>query len=121
MGIQTSGCEIIELLKKFKDTDPADSHQAPEWKERQKNRVEGVRSRLLLWRSSPQSMREDFWLATQKYVVLVPDPIVFAPWSLLLDRGEPCDSCHDTPHEATLPGQARGQARATCAGKPSQA
>ena len=31
------------------------------------------------------------WLATQESVVLVPDPIVFAPWSVLLDRGEPCD------------------------------
>ena len=40
------------------------------------------------------------WLATRKFVVLVPDPIVFAPWSVLLDRGEPCDSCQDTPHEA---------------------
>ena len=53
------------------------------------------------------------WLATQESAVLGPDPIVFAPWSVLLDRDEPCDSCQDTPHEATLPGQARGQARAT--------
>ena len=30
------------------------------------------------------------------FVVLVPDPIVFAPWSVLLDRGEPCDRCQDT-------------------------
>ena len=60
-------------------------------------------------------------LVTQESVVLVPDPIVFAPWSVLLDRGEPCDSWQDTPHEATLPGQTRGQARATCTSKPSQA
>ena len=33
------------------------------------------------------------WLATQQFVILVPDPIVFAPWRVLLDRGEPCDSC----------------------------
>ena len=33
------------------------------------------------------------WLTTQKFVVLVPDLIVFAPWSVLLDLGEPCDSC----------------------------
>ena len=25
------------------------------------------------------------WLTTQKFVILVPDPIVFAPWSVLLD------------------------------------
>ena len=31
---------------------------------------------------------------------LTPDTIVFAPWSVLLDRGEPCDSSQDTPHEA---------------------
>ena len=33
----------------------------------------------------------------------MPDPIVFAPLSVLLDRSEPCDSCHDTPHEARVP------------------
>ena len=44
------------------------------------------------------------WLATQESVVLVPDHTVFALWPVLLDRGEPCDSCQDTPHEATLPG-----------------
>ena len=37
MGIQTSGGEIIGILKKIKDANPADSHHAPEWKERQKN------------------------------------------------------------------------------------
>ena len=33
------------------------------------------------------------WLVTQKFVILVPDPIGFAPWSVLLGPGEPCDSC----------------------------
>ena len=33
------------------------------------------------------------WLATRESVVLAPKPIVFAPWSVVLDRGEPCDSC----------------------------
>ena len=33
------------------------------------------------------------WLATQQFVILVPDPIVFAPWPVLLDQGEPRDSC----------------------------
>ena len=28
MGIQTSGCEIVGILTKFKDADPADSHRA---------------------------------------------------------------------------------------------
>ena len=105
MGMQTSGCEILGVLKRFDDADPADSHHAPAWKERQKSRVAGLRSRSLLW-SSSQSMREDQeniymplfrfigngfqlalcnvgWLATQQSVVLV---------SVLLDRGEPCDS-----------------------------
>ena len=31
------------------------------------------------------------WLMTQKFVILVPDPIGFAPWPVLLDPGEPCD------------------------------
>ena len=30
------------------------------------------------------------WLATQQFVILVPDPILFAPWPVLLDQGEPC-------------------------------
>ena len=78
-----------------------------------------------MWRLSPESMRDDLeniymllfrfvgngfqlalcsvrWLATRESVVLVPDPIVFAPWSVLLDRGEPCDSCQDTPHVVVL-------------------
>ena len=38
------------------------------------------------------------WFVTQKFVILVPDPIGFAPWSVLFGRGEPCDSCEqDTP------------------------
>ena len=77
----------------------------------------------MLWRSSPQSMRGDLeiicmllfgwkpfqlalcnvgWFATQESVVHVPDPIVFAPWSVLLDRGELCDSCEDTSHSRML-------------------
>ena len=40
------------------------------------------------------------WLATRESVVLVPDPIVFAPWSVLLDGGEPCDSGQDTSDDA---------------------
>ena len=54
MGIQRSG-----ILKKFKDADPADFHHAREWKERQKSRIQGLRSRLLMWRLSPESMRDD--------------------------------------------------------------
>ena len=59
MRIRTSGGEIVGILKKIKDADPADSHHAPEWKERQKSRMEGLRSRLLLWKSSSQKMRDD--------------------------------------------------------------
>ena len=42
------------------------------------------------------------WLATRESVVLVPDLIVFTSWSVRLDRGEPCDSCQDTPHVVVL-------------------
>ena len=120
-----SGSEIIDILKKIKDADPADSHHAQEWKERQRSRMEGLRSKLLMWRLSPESMRDDLeniymllfrfdgngfqlalcsvsWLATRESVVLVPDPIVSAPWYVLLDRGELCDSCQDTPHVMVL-------------------
>ena len=101
VGIRTSGGEINGILKKFKDADPADFHHAPEWKERQKSRIEGLKSRLLMWRLSPESTRDGLesvymvlfrfvgngssvsWLAIWESVVLVPDPIVFAPWSVL--------------------------------------
>ena len=85
----------------------------------QKSRMEGLRRRLLMWRLSPESRRDDLeniymllfrfvgngsqlalcivgWLATREFVVLVSDPIIFAPWPVLLCRGEPCDSCQDT-------------------------
>ena len=42
------------------------------------------------------------WLTTREFVALVSDPIGFAPWSVLLDRGELCDSCQDTSHEAAF-------------------
>ena len=57
---------------------------------------------LLFWfvgNGFQQALCNVGWLATQESAVLVPDP-VFAPWSVLLDRGEPGDSCQDTPHEA---------------------
>ena len=38
---------------------------------------------------------------TAESVILVPDPIVSAPWSVLFGRGEPfCDTCQDTAHDA---------------------
>ena len=78
-----------------------------------------------MWRLSPEPMRDDLeniymllfrfvgngfqlalcnvsWLVSREFVVLVPDPIVFAPWSVLLGRGELCDSCQDTAHAAVL-------------------
>ena len=36
------------------------------------------------------------WHVTQKFVILVPDPIAFAPRPALLDEGEPCDICQYT-------------------------
>ena len=38
------------------------------------------------------------WLVTQKFVILEPDPVIFAPWSVLLDRGEPCVTAVKTRH-----------------------
>ena len=35
------------------------------------------------------------WHVPQKFVTLVPDPIGFAPWPVLLDPGEPCDICQN--------------------------
>ena len=121
IGIRTSGGEIIGILKKIKDADPADSHHVSEWKECQKSRMEGLRSRLLLWRSSPQWMRDDLeniymksnmyvgngtqlalcnvgWLTAREFVFLVPGPIVFAPLSVLFGRGEPCVTAVKTRH-----------------------
>ena len=36
------------------------------------------------------------WHVTQKFVILVPDPIAFAPRPAQLDPGEPCDICQYT-------------------------
>ena len=36
------------------------------------------------------------WHVTQQFVILVPDPIAFAPRPALLDEGEPCDICQYT-------------------------
>ena len=40
------------------------------------------------------------WHVTQKFVILVPDPIGFAPWPVLVDPGEPCDICQ---HSSSRP------------------
>ena len=69
MGIRPSGGGIIGILKKIKDTAPADSHRAShrrseearQWEERQKSRANEHRSRSLLRRSSPQSVRRFLW------------------------------------------------------------
>ena len=37
------------------------------------------------------AMRNVGWLVTQKFVIMVPDPIAFAPRPALLDPGEPGD------------------------------
>ena len=42
----------------------------------------------------PLAMNNVGWLVTQKFVILVPDPIGFAPWLVLLDPGE--DICQHT-------------------------
>ena len=51
------------------------------------------------------------WHVTQQFVILVPDPIAFAPRPALLDEGEPCDICQYTSFRprvcscVTLPSQ----------------
>ena len=42
------------------------------------------------------AMSNEGWHVTQKFVILVPDPIGFAPWPVLLDPGVPCDICQHT-------------------------
>ena len=44
------------------------------------------------------------WHVTQKFVILVPDPIGFGPWPVLLDPGEPCDICQYTSFRPLLAG-----------------
>ena len=101
-GNSKNGCEIISILKKFKKMPiPPTSTNAPEWQECQKSRIERLRSRLLMWRFSPESMRDDVenshmllcrFVAGALQRELSCDPGVRrsrAPWSALLDRGGP--------------------------------
>ena len=44
------------------------------------------------------------WHVTQKFVILVPDPIAFAPRPALLDPGEPCDICQYTSFRPPIAG-----------------
>ena len=44
------------------------------------------------------------WLVTQKFVILVPDPIGFAPWPVL--HGKLCVICQHTSHDVSFPWRA---------------
>ena len=44
------------------------------------------------------------WYVAQKFVILVPDPIGFAPWRVLPDPGEPCDICQHTSSQPLVAG-----------------
>ena len=44
------------------------------------------------------------WHVTQKFVILVPDPIAFAPRLALLDPGEPYDICQYTSFRPPIAG-----------------
>ena len=44
------------------------------------------------------------WHVTQKFVILVPDLIFFAPWPVLLDPGEPCNICQYTSFRPLIAG-----------------
>ena len=50
-------------------------------------------------------------LATWKFVVLVPDPIVFAPWSVLLPHGRLCLTCQRTPSQVHRQREQEGRLR----------
>ena len=52
----------------------------------------------------PIAMSNVGWHVTQKFVILVPDPIGFAPWPVLLDSGEPCDICQYTSFRPLIAG-----------------
>ena len=40
------------------------------------------------------------WLTTQEFVILVPDPIVFAVVGAARLHGKPCNSCQSRPPRA---------------------
>ena len=116
MGIQTSSCDIVGVLKKLKDTDPADSHYAPEWKRAPEEQIRGTQEQIVavevismidegrlgehLHAALPVRRERLPAGALQRGLAYDQESVVFAPWSVLLDRGEPCDSCQDAPHEA---------------------
>ena len=122
MEIQTSGGEIIGILKKINDADLADSHHASLDAAKKQdivkqdivtvtiltNLLQGeavVKEEVVMLtvtivtnhRQGEAEEKEEVATetesATRESVVLVPDAIVSAPWSVLLDR-------QDTPHEA---------------------
>ena len=105
MEIHTSLEEIIDTLKKLKDADPADSdHPSLDAAKKQhivKQDTVTVTILTNLRQGEAEEQEEvatETESATRGSVVLVRDPIVFAPWPVLFGRGEPCDSCQDTAH-----------------------
>ena len=72
--------DILGILKKFKDADPADS----KWK----SRVEGLSrlAALAVHRERlPAGALQRGLARDPESVVLVPNPVVFAPWLVLLE------------------------------------
>ena len=47
------------------------------------------------------------WPPTRFWFVLLPDPIIFAPWSVLLGVGKRCGSCSEDRRNVVCDGQAR--------------
>ena len=115
MGIRTSGCEIIgaalaNSLKADEDRksdrttlvqvkeEEGVTHTATTKMNLRQGRQACVAPAEILAQRRPGygfrlAMSNVGWLVTQKFVILVPDTIGFAPWSVLIGRGEPCDSC----------------------------
>ena len=66
LKVASSECQSNENSNKCRSScfvaqgaDPADFHHALVWKERKISSVEGLTSRLLMWRLSPESMWDD--------------------------------------------------------------
>ena len=128
---QASGGEIIGILKKIKDADPADFHHASLDAAKKQDIVKqdivhcdnpdeppvgrrcgeggGKEEVVTLTATIVTNLRrgeaeekEEVATATEsatwESVVLVSDPIVSAPWSVLFGRGEPCETAVKTRH-----------------------
>ena len=78
MGIRTSGCEIIWM----------------------RDDLESIYMLLFRLSGTVSSWRSATWAGLRPGSPSFSCPIPSSSWSVLLDRGVPCDSCQDTSDEA---------------------